>query len=387
MEDGRTTVLLAINRMIIGGAEQQFLELAKGLDKKRFRTIVVTLYSGGDLESQTKEIAGTEYICLNRRGKLDFWPLFTVLRILWKRKVDIVQPFLSPATFFVLLPAILSRTPVKVVTERGNWRKKLGLGYHIYLSIEDFFTRFADWVIPNSKSGADYLVNRGINPERIKVIYNGINMNRLDSHPEKAAQIKEQMGISPDVPVVGISASLTPSKDHVTFLRAAQLVTREIPQVKFAILGDGPLRSDLEDMTNKLGLRSNVIFLGNQTEIGPYISTFNLACLCSAEPEGCSNAILEAMALGKPVVATDAGGNRELVAEGETGWLVPVQDTPALAAAILACLREPARAEEMGRRAEEIIAARFGLDRMVRDYEEVYQETMEAKKSRGSRSG
>ncbi len=385
MEDKqKITVMLTINKMIIGGAEQQFLELAKGLDKSRFRLIVVTLYPGGDLEPEIKNIPNIEYICLNRKSKYNYVLLFTMLRLLRQKNVDVIQPFLTPATFFTLLPAVINRTPVKVITERGNKRSKPGLGHSFYLRIEDFFTRFTEYVVPNSESGKSYLIKRGINVDCIRVIYNGINISRLAPDPDKVARIKAAMGLPSNGIVVGISASLTANKDHATFLQAARLVSRAMPQVKFAILGDGPLGPMLKNMAGELGIESNVSFLGNQTDVGSYISMFDIACLCSAEPEGCSNSILEAMAFGKPVVATNAGGNNELIVDGETGLIVPVRNPERLAEAILTCLQQPERAREMGKRGESVIASRFSLERMVRDYEILFEEAIKLKRSRHS---
>ena len=375
------TVMLTVPRFIIGGAEQQLLELIKGLDKERFRVIVLSFHPGGDLEPQVLNLPDIEYICLNRKNKLDFSALFTVFRLLRQRRVDVIQPFLTPATFFTIVPAILNRTPVKVITERGNARRKPGLGYNLYLKTEDFFTRFADWVVPNSKSGGDYLVARGINPKNVRVIYNGINLERLNPEEAKVASIKKEMGVPEDGLVVGISASLTPTKDHATFLRAAQMVSLEYPQVRFAILGDGPLYPELAEMTEELGIKSKVSFLGNQTDVGPYISSFDIACLSSSGPEGCSNAILEAMALGKPVVATDAGGNKELVEHGKNGFIVPVGDHASLAEAIKTCISQPEMTTKMGKRGKAKIQSRFSMERMVQDYEKLYAETLNAKRN------
>lgn len=375
MKDDRINIMLAINSLIIGGAEQQFLELVKGLDKNRFKPIVVTIYSGGPLEPEVKNIPGIEFICLNRKSKYDFSILLKILFLLRKKHIDIIQPFLTPSTFFTLLPAMIGGIPVKIITERGNMRNNSGRGYRTYLRIEDLLTRFADWIIPNSESGRKYLIKRGLNPARIKVIYNGINTQRLIPDPAKVTQIRESLKLSKSGVVIGISASLIPLKDHVTFLKAAQTISKIMPQTKFVILGDGPLRSNLEKMVRELGIDSSVIFMGNQVEVSPYLAAFDIACLCSAEPEGCSNAILEAMALGKPVVATDAGGNRELVEDGKTGFLVPVKNPQALADAIVSCIKQPELTRQMGQRAREIILTRFSLDRMICDYETLYQET------------
>ena len=379
MKNEKTTVMLTINKLIIGGAEQQFLELVKGLDKNRFNTIVVTLYPGGELEEEVKNIPGIEYICLNRKGKYNFFTLITILRLLRKKHVDVIQPFLTPATFFTLLPAIINRTPLKIVTERASSRKKLGRGYILYLRIEDLLARFANLVIPNSKSGKDFLVTRGIKPEHITVIYNGINIQRLIPNPADIIRSRDTLRLSENIKVVGISASLFELKDHDTFLRAAHIISSTMPQVKYIILGEGPLRQNLEQLARELGIESKVLFAGNQTEVSPYLSVFDVACLCSKEPEGCSNSILEAMALGKPVVATNAGGNSELVDDGKTGLLVPIQNPKALANAILALLNNPEQAKEMGRQGKEKVTREFNLERMVQDYETLYEESFQKK--------
>ena len=302
-----------------------------------------------------------------------------MLQLIRKKRVDIIHPFLTPATLFTLLPAVINRTPVKIVTERGSLRQNLGRGYKLYLRIEDFLTRFADLVIPNSASGQNHLVNRGINPSNIRVIYNGINIPRLIPKPDDVFRKKTDLGLSDNGCVVGISASLFSLKDHATFLRAARIVCGVIPQVKYIILGDGPLRENLEEMTRELGIASSVYFLGNQTEVSPYLSLFDIACLCSKEPEGCSNSILEAMALGKPVVATALGGNVELVDDGKTGLLVAAQNPELLAEAFLTLINDPQKAKEMGERGKDKINRVFSFERMIADYGELYEEAMKVK--------
>lgn len=378
MSQRSINILLSIDRCIIGGAEQQFLELVKGLDKKRFHPVVVSLFAGGDLEPQVRSVPGIEYICLNKKGKFDLTPLWDVYRLLGKKKIDVIQPFLTPATFFTLIPAVLRRTPVKIVTERGA-RRKLSAGHALYLRIEDLFTRFADWIVPNSGAGRDYLISRGINPSRIKVIYNGIDIQRLHPDPEKVSQIRAAMNVPKDGAVVGVSASLTPVKDHTSFLEAASLVARELPHTRFALLGDGSLRPDLERLAGELGIDSEVFFLGNQTEVSSYIDAFDVACLSSSEMEGCSNSILEAMALGKPVIATDTGGNRELVQDGMNGIIVPTKSPAQLAEAILTCLRQPELTSDMGQHGKAMISNKFSIPLMVQQYERLYEDTLRRK--------
>jgi glycosyltransferase involved in cell wall biosynthesis len=293
-------------------------------------------------------------------------------------QVDVVQPFLTPATLFGLLPALICRTPVKIVTERNVVKNDGHFGYRLYLKAEDILTRFADWAVPNSEAGRKNLVERGINPSRIKVIYNGINLSRLTVDNQDLEQVKQSLDPPPGGKVVGMMARMFPVKNHAAFLQAAVLINRVVPNTRFALVGDGPLRGYLEDLSQELGLGSKVTFFGEQRDVGTYLAAIDIAALTS-ETEGCSNSLLEAMALGKPVVATDVGGNREVVHHGETGFLIPPGDVEALAEAIITLLQHPEIARSMGQAGKEMVVSRFSLERMVHEYENMYEETLSRK--------
>jgi glycosyltransferase involved in cell wall biosynthesis len=386
VKNGQITIMFPVNQLGVGGAEQQLLELVRGIDKRRFKPIVVSLYPGGAVEPEVKEVPGVELVCLNRKGRFDFSTLSKVFHLLRQKRVEIIQPFLTPASFFGLVPSLATRNLVKIVTERCGVRVNPNIGSALYRKTEDFLTRFADWVIPNSQAGETYLINRGIKPERIKVIYNGINLNRLAVKPSLASQIRDSMRLPEGGQVVGITASLTPAKDHTTFFRAAKIVSQVMPQTGFAVLGDGPLRADLENMVRDLGLEQRTVFFGRQREVGSYVSVYDVACLSSKDHEGCSNATLEAMALGKPVVITDVGGNRELVECGKTGFLVPPGNSEALADALLTCLQKPQEARQMGENARQKVMSQFTVEHMVAEYQSIYEKAVLVKRNVYSRN-
>jgi glycosyltransferase involved in cell wall biosynthesis len=253
--------------------------------------------------------------------------------------------------------------------------------------VEDFLTRFADWAIPNSDAGRRYLISRGINPARIKVIYNGINLHRLTPDTINVSAKRESMGLPPGGMVVGITARLTPAKDPGTFLQAARIIHQAIPETRFGVLGNGPLKPGLENQARELGLAPYVVFFGDHhSDVGSYISAFDIACLSSKDIEGCSSVTVEAMSLGKPVVVTDVGGNKELVEHGKNGFLVPAQNPQALADSVIEYLRNPGKAREMGQYAKEIAHTRFAMRRYIQDYENLYESSMRTKRERKERT-
>jgi glycosyltransferase involved in cell wall biosynthesis len=372
------TILYPVNQLVIGGAEQQLLELVRGIDKDHFHPVVAPLYPGGGLEAEFQAADGVEIIPLNRRNKLDPSPLWKIHRILRHRKVDIVQPFLSPATFFGLMPALARESTLTVVTERCGVRRTRGLGYKTYRTVEDWMSQLADAIVPNSAAGQDMLLARGLPASRIHVIYNGINLDRLRVNTVAAAEHRAQMGASPTTRVIGMLASLTPAKGHATAIRAmAQLKDRE-PDICLAIVGDGPLRSELEQLTQELGIESQVHFFGYRRNVSDFLASFDVLVSASRDNEGCSNSILEAMALNVPVVATDIGGNRELVIEGETGWLVEPDNPSSLATMLARVLPDVGATAAVAERARNTVHAQFGLERMVQEYESLYQSLLRA---------
>lgn len=377
----KLTVLFPINELTVGGAEQQLLELVQGLDKTRFKPIVLTLIPGGPMEPEFKAVPGVELLSLKRKGgKSDFSCLFKILRILLSRKVDIVQPFLTPANLYGLLAAILCRTPVKIMTRRpGIEPEEAPIGYRLYFKAEVFLARFTDWVVANSQVGSEYMLSKGIRQERIKIIPNGVNVARLTDSLLPTEQARQRLGLPADGKVVGTVARLVPVKGHAILLHAAAQIQRVIPDTKFAIVGDGPLRNSLESLTQQLGLSSSVVFFGEQRNIGTYLSAFDVAVLPSYR-EGCANFLLEAMTLGKPVVATDIIGNRDVVRNDETGLLVAPGDAEALAGAIIALLQDPDTALAIGQRAKETIVTQFSLEMMVHKYQSLYEETLRRRK-------
>jgi glycosyltransferase involved in cell wall biosynthesis len=246
------------------------------------------------------------------------------------------------------------------------------------LRLQDALARFADYVIANSEAGRESLVARGVAADKIRVIPNGLNLAALHVDPAQAAAYRARLGGS-SARVVGIIASLLPVKRHDTFLEAAKLVSSRVPEARFAIFGDGPLRAELEASAAEMGLAQRVVFFGAQRPAANCLGACDLL-VSSSEVEGLSNSILEAMALRVPVVATDIPGNRELVRDGSTGYRVPVGDAGALAMAIERAFTHPAESAAYAEQARAWVAAQFSLTRMVEAHEALYRSVLQARR-------
>ena len=171
-------------------------------------------------------------------------------------------------------------------------------------------------------------------------------------------------------------ARLSAQKDHATFLEAAGWVAAQLPSVSFVLIGDGPLRAQIQQRIMQAGLRERVHLLGQRVDVLQILPAVDV-CVLATHHEGCANVIMEAMAAGKPVIASRVGGNGELIVEGETGRLVSPRDAQSLAEAMLALLGDPQQASRMGARGRERITQHFGIDRAVAKTAALYVELLE----------
>lgn len=209
-------------------------------------------------------------------------------------------------------------------------------------------------------------------PEKIDVIYQGVDMARYSAtagDPSVAAAL----GIPDASPVVGIVANYRPVKDLPLFLRAAQLIVKSVPEAAFLLVGTGPMYGELARLAEELGISASVYFSNGRGAVPDYLRRMSIACL-SSESEGFSNAILEYMAAGLPVVATDVGGNGEAILHQETGFLVRERTPEAFAAPIVHLLRNEGLRRSMGQHALERCRRLFSMDVFISRLESYYRD-------------
>jgi glycosyltransferase involved in cell wall biosynthesis len=210
-----------------------------------------------------------------------------------------------------------------------------------------------------------------IDLSKIYVIHNGIDIDDFKNDGDSRELLKQKLAIPLNHNVIGIVAGLRPMKRHITFLRAAQRILRERNDVDFVVVGDGPLRGDLEALSDEFGISWHIHFVGWQEDIVPFLSLFDIGVNCSAN-EGLSNAIMEYMACGVPCVVSKAGGNEELIENGVNGLTFELDNDRELASSIIGLLDDKPKQQEYAERAREIIAYEFSIQKMTANYDRLF---------------
>jgi glycosyltransferase involved in cell wall biosynthesis len=248
--------------------------------------------------------------------------------------------------------------------------------------------RMANRVIANSSAVRSWLLSLGIKEDHIDVIPNGIALAERPL-PSRDLPIRRELGIDLAAPVVAVVSRLNPGKGVEYFLRAATTVSQRCPAARFLIVGESyfnrSYRPELEKLAQELGLAANVIFTGERTDVPALLQEVNVSVLPSLS-EGLSNSLLEAMAARLPVIATNVGGNPEIVRDGTTGFLVPSQDPEALSNAIIRVLESPDLADRLGEAGYNRVAAQFSLKSTVQKTEDLYTALLEERHWRNARA-
>lgn len=239
-----------------------------------------------------------------------------------------------------------------------------------------------DLVIAISHALGQWMVqDKHLASERVRVVQNGIDLDRLNLQ-EKPQDIRARHRIPLNAAVVGVVSRLVPEKGHIYLLRAFRELVGRFPSARLLIVGDGRHRAYLENWVHRNDLRKHVIFAGEApgSDLGSLIAAMDIFCFPSPI-EAFALVLLEAMALGKPVVASRAGGLPEIVVDGETGLLVEPADPEAIASALSVLLVDPQRAVSLGRAGKERVRRHFSAERMAVQTEEVYREAISRKPS------
>lgn len=381
VEDSRRHVLFLVDRLhsIAGGAEGVIQKLCRFLPSDRFRCSVATFWAKPNIQADF-ECPVYVYPLERIYGWNAFKEGVKLSRFLRRERVDIVHTFFPASDLWGSVVAKLSRCPVLVSSRRDMGILRLRKHRIPYMVANRLF----DQVQAVSARVREFCIGEeGIAPEKVVTVTNGVDLAAIDGAPR--AEGMTTLGFNPDPPLVMTVANLRSVKGIDVLLRGIGFVRQEIPDVMFAIVGetiDDSYRSALLSLVEELGIEANIRFLGPSTEVFSLLKMADVFCLPSRS-EGLSNALLEAMACGLPCVATDVGGNSQVVEQGKNGFLVPSEQPQLLAEQILVLLRDADLREHMGNRSRQIVQERYTVQHVVDRLAGLYEELLE-KRGRAS---
>jgi glycosyltransferase involved in cell wall biosynthesis len=357
-------VCFLIDRLATAGTETQLLALIRHLDRSRVEP-VLCLLDGDDEISRALEPADCRTIRLGVKKLVSTRTPGKVRRFrefLRAERIDVLQPYFADSTYYGVLAGRLAGVPYLVRTRNNanHWMRPIDR------RLGRLMNRFVTVTLCNSQAAREaVLADERPDPATVLVIENGVDLDRFDPiapyRPGPAGAPRR----------VGMVANLRHIKGVDLFLRAAAFVAREQTGVTFQVAGEGPERPEFERLIADLGLGDRFTLLGSVADVPGFLASLDLAVL-SSRAEGMSNAVLEYMAAGRPIVATAVGDNARLIEDRVHGLIVPAGDEQALTRSMLELLEQPCLAAELARHARSRCRERFSRQAMVRRFEEFY---------------
>jgi L-malate glycosyltransferase len=370
----RLRILYTVNRMDVGGSQTHLVQVLRLLDRRRFEPMLCCLTGRGALLDAARA-TGATVVSADLRGLKSPASLSGVgrlARFMRRERLDVVHNYLLRANVVGTVAARLARVPVVLASKRGCHAR-----HGLELLGARLSNRLADCVTTNAGAVRAFVHdNEGCPLEKMVVIPSGVDTDRFA--PLAAGDYKARLGLRADQPVVGIVTRMRVRKGLEEFLRAVAMVREQRPEIQAAVVGEVELDAAIGELVEQLGLRDHLHLLGRRTDMPEVLSAFDVFVL-SSHDEGMSNAILEAMAMERAVVATDVGGTGEVVQHERTGLLVPARDPTPLAAAIARLLAAPPDAAAMGARGRAVVVERFSARAMVQQMEALYARLLAAR--------
>jgi glycosyltransferase involved in cell wall biosynthesis len=372
-DDSLIPLFFMINTLETGGSEHQFTVLAKNINKAKFQLHLGCLSRRGHLIDEIEGVqefppGGSLYEWQSLRARLK---LGGYLR---KHHIQVAHAFDFYANLILIPVARLVHVPVII----GSHRQLGDLLSWAKFRAQAAVFRWCDAITCNSQVAANRLVAAGVERRKLVVIGNALAQAAFEEAPAALPRRSEILR-------VGMVARMNAhSKNHEGFLRIAAKIHQCMPDVEFVLVGDGALRPELEQQAVALGIGNRTIFMGMRRDIPSVLASFDVAVLTS-DSESLSNAILEAMAAGLPVVAYDVGGNSELV-NHTRGQLVPKGNESDFAIAVQRLLSDSPLRGQQGDNARSFVKENFSLDRIRRRYEDLYSALLDKKSEREFRA-
>jgi glycosyltransferase involved in cell wall biosynthesis len=375
----KPNVLHIIDSFEQGGTERQAVQLVRLLhESNRYGVHLACIHDQGMLRAEVEQLGIGEITAypLNSFFNRNFVRQLRRLRsFLREREIDIVHTHGLYTNVFGIIGAAFARVPVRIASRRETG----GLRNGIRRWGERRAFHLSNAIIANAEAVRRDLIAEGVTPEKVLTVYNGLDVERVA--PQAARSREEALAVlglpqEDERRFITIVANVRhPVKDHPMFLRASRRVREQIPQAAFVIAGEGELLESLQELARELGIERDVFFTGRCERVAELLALSEV-CVLSSKAEGFSNAILEYMAAARAVVATDVGGAREAIVEGETGYLVPSGDDALMSERIISLLNNPERTREMGERGRRLVKEKFSCEAQLERTEKLYDELL-----------
>jgi glycosyltransferase involved in cell wall biosynthesis len=371
----KISVLILVDKFdyhgsFINGPTRNYSWLVKRIDKNKFDIFLYALRKKGKSYEIFKN-AGVKARYLGL-GKYNPLTTFIIISSIIKHNIDVVHLQGYGAVLFGQIAAAILRKPTIIKEEWVDPNISFLQGY-----LEGFLGKFTTKVIAISDYAKRFLVEKKrIKDSKIVLIPNGIPLDDFQAATEADGEIiRKSMGIVEHETIVGIVGMLHENKGHKFFIEAAASVTRKNPATKFLIIGDGEMRTGLEDYAKQLKVADKVLFLGHRNDMPELFKALDIYVLAS-NSETWPTSLMEAMAAGRAVITTDCGGGSEIVVDGKTGLLVPVKNSKILTQKIEYLICEPEKRKELGRNALRE-SMRFDIKETVSAVELLYKSCLE----------
>jgi glycosyltransferase involved in cell wall biosynthesis len=375
-------VLEVIRQGKVGGGESHVLSLVQGLDKERFEPIVMTFVPG----QMTKELEnmGVKCYIIDAKRSFDFRVFHQISDILKKEEIDIIHAHGTRAVSNLIIPSFLHRIPM-IYTVHG-WSFHAGQNFVISKLrkwIEKIFCRYCERVICVSHSNRMTGVY-SFHLRNAVVIENGIDLARFNPGNPEIKDVRRELNIPGSVYVVGFMARMCFQKDPITFLKAIEIAHNEEPKIRGLLVGDGELNQAVSAYINHHDLRKVVYRQPFRSDVPDVLKAMDVFCLPSLW-EGHPIAVLEAMAMGKPIIATPTDGSYEIIKNGKSGLLVDYKNPKMLAEAILRYYRNPEETGAIAQMAELMVTYLYDSKEVADEVMKIYTQVVEKQVSKGRR--
>jgi len=362
-----------------GGAEVWLMDVMHGL-AHRGHEVALVCRPGTILEKNARE-RGFDVITLPMRGDFDPSTIAAVRAILRERDIELITTNMDKELRFGGMAARLSGRVAVVPSREVDYPLKNNLRYRFTYNV------LADHVLANSECTRQTLLKSApwLSPARVEVVYKGIDPEPFLHNEDAGARLRAELGIAPDARVVGFVGQIIERKGIPDLLEAMPAVVAQLPDVRFLFAGEGKLSELVQSRARELGIQDHVVMAGFRRDVPAVMHALDVLVLPSVV-EGFGYVLVEAMAAGKPVVATRASSIPEIVRHEESGLLVDVHDPAALATSLVSILANRDRAHSLGARGRAIVQAEFTLARMLDRTEAAFARQVVKKRGRQSSS-